>query len=132
MGEPKQAYQQIIRAQDDAHRFELAWLTPRIQQLLGNILSTQGFNRKAYEHYEQALQVAQKYNMHLEYARVMQDYGKALLTEGTQQGPSNRQGLQCLHEARQIFIKCDAILEMQSVEHLIASHEELCTHEILT
>ena len=132
LGEPKQAYQQIIRAQDDAHRFELAWLTPRIQQLLGNILSTQVFNRKAYEHYEQALQVAQKYNMHLEYARVMQDYGKALLTEGTQQGPSNQQGLQCLHEARQIFIKCDAILEMQSVEHLIASHEELCTHEILT
>jgi hypothetical protein len=131
LGEQKQAYQQVICAQDEAHQIGLAWLTPRIQRLLGSILAAQGCNEKASEHFEQALQTAQKYNMHLESARAMLDYGRALLMEETRQGKGDQRGLQYLHEACQLFTKCNATLELQGVEQFLASYEEQCTQEIV-
>lgn len=132
LGEHEQAYQQTISVQNEARQFELAWLTPWIQRLLGNILEAQCHYEQAHEHFERSLETAEKYHMHLEAARTMLDYGKALLLDGSFQEAKYQQGLRYLHEARQRFIKCNAMLDLQSVEQFLASREELRTHEVLT
>lgn len=132
LGEHERSKEALQLTQEKTQQFELAWLAPRIQRLWGNILEAQCHYEQAHEHFERSLEMAEKYHMRLEAARTMLDYGKALLLDGSFQEAKYQQGLRYLHEARQRFIKCNAMLDLQSVEHFLASREELRTHEVLT
>jgi DNA-binding SARP family transcriptional activator/Tfp pilus assembly protein PilF len=121
-GEPKTAQQQAIQAMQEARRYELTWLLARSQHILGSILAAQGQQEQADGYFEQALQTFRDSGMRLEWARALQSYGVSLLEQHTKGDARYDQGLKYLQDARLAFQECNAALDLQMVERILASY----------
>jgi hypothetical protein len=54
----------------------------------------------------------------------LQKYGMALLQRSTQEMTNYQEGLSYLYEARQHFIECQAVFDLQVAERLLAAYGE--------
>jgi DNA-binding SARP family transcriptional activator len=134
LGEMDNAKQRTLQALDDASHFELYWLIARAQRILGSILTAQSFQsfqqheqqesheryRQAIQYFEQALHTLRTCGMRLEQARTLHTYGLTQLNQGC---ALRAQALQHLYEAHQFFVDCHAVLEAQTIEHLLTENE---------
>nr|HET6902894.1 tetratricopeptide repeat protein [Ktedonobacteraceae bacterium] len=121
-GDLAQAQQQATQTLEEAQHYESTRLLARTQHLLGTILSAQGQSAQAEQHLTQALHIAQQHGMRLECARILQSYGIFLLQNDTVTATRHEQGLRSLQEARHLFTQCQATLDLQYVEHIIATY----------
>ena len=124
-GELEQAQQQAIHTLQEAHRYELTWLLARTQRLLGSILMAQDNYEQADAYFQQALQVSRERGMRLEYARSLQSCGGALLRRGRTEETSSQQGVSYLQEARETFLACNAVIDLQVVERMLSAQCKL-------
>ncbi|MEO7020660.1 MAG: DUF6788 family protein [Ktedonobacteraceae bacterium] len=124
-GDLEEAQQQILKALEVTQQREIAYLYGRAQRLLGEIQAARGSEQEADRSFEKALQTCQQYDLRLDYARVLHRYGACLLQRGSQTGTGHhsiyQQGLGYLGEARDIFTTCQASLDLQWVERILAT-----------
>ena len=119
LGEIDTARQQAMQGMEEARRLEQIWLLVCAQRLLGEMLSAQGQREEAGTYFEQALETLQQCNMHLEKARTLQSYGLAMLRANASEN-GYTQGLRCLQEARQVFEKCHAALDLEQIDSMLS------------
>jgi len=122
LGENEIAQQQTIQAMEETHRYEQTWLVACAQRLMGSILTTMGQQEQADEYFRQAIETFHKCGMRLELARTLQSYGVALVGQQRKGETSYEQGLKYLHDASQAFRECNAILDLQVVERILAKY----------
>jgi serine/threonine protein kinase/tetratricopeptide (TPR) repeat protein len=122
-GELEKAQQQTMHALQETQRYELTWLLAGIQRLLGRILAAQDKYEQADEYFQQALQFFRESDMRLEYARALQSYGGALMRRGRAEETSSQQGMSFLQEAREMFLACNAVLDLQVVERMLSAQD---------
>jgi tetratricopeptide (TPR) repeat protein len=121
-GEFDTAQQQTFQTMEEAHRDEQTWLLAYAQRLMGSILTLMGRQEQADEYFEQSLETFHSCGMRLEWARTLQSYGVSLLEKHSRGESSYEQGLKFLHEASQVFRECNAILDLQVVERMLAGY----------
>jgi tetratricopeptide (TPR) repeat protein len=124
LGEIDEAQQQATQAMNEAQRYEQTWLLACAQRIMGDILSAKVQLEQAEQQYEQALKAFRACGMRLEYARTLQKYGMALLQRSTLEKTNYQEGLSYLHEARQHFIECQAVFDLQVAERILAAYGE--------
>src|SRR5437667_9464072 len=122
LGENEIAQQQAIQAMEETHRYEQTWLLACAQRLMGSILTTMGQQEQADKYFEQALETFHSCGMRLEWARTLQSYGVALLEQHSTGESSYEKGLKYLQEASQAFRECNAVLDLQVVERILARY----------
>jgi tetratricopeptide (TPR) repeat protein len=127
LSEGESALQQALQALEEARSSEQTWLVTRAQRILGSIFAAQGEQEQAEKYFEQALRTFRKRGMRLEYGRTLQQYGNALVQQDGSEGKRYAQGIAYLQEARQVFTECQAMLDLRSVEHMLAEHEQVKT-----
>lgn len=131
MGSLEHAYDQAAQALAAAHKTEMIYLIGHAHRLLGEIQSATGCYQEADASFAEALQLFEKYEMRLNYARALQSYGSSLLersldaVQGHEAANSaevslSAMGLVCLREARDLFEACQARLDLQAVECILA------------
>ena len=119
-GDAEQAHQQALQARQKIDQFELAWLNPRLERLMGSILAKLGKFEQAYQHFEQGIRFAQKYGAKLENAYTQYTYGMVLLQHLAANPDRRRQGRHYLHEALEAFTNCQAVLDIEMAKHALA------------
>ena len=119
LGDLDLAYQQATQVLEDAHQSELVWLEARAQRILGGILVQQQQLVKAVQCFEQALQMFRKCGMCLEETRTLQTYGEMLLKGYKHKEKEYQRGMGYLREARRMFIRCHAELDVRLVKRLL-------------
>lgn len=116
LGDQATAEQLIQQTLKDATTYELARLHARALRLSGRILSA----RKQYEQadacFEEALSVFRQHEMRLDYARALHGYASALLARSPSDSCLLQKGLKAMHEARNIFAECHAIVDLRWIE----------------
>ncbi len=123
LGELEAAQKHTAETIEEAHRHELIWWRMCAQRLLGSILAARGQQVQAKNQFEQAIQTFRTSGTRLEYARTLQNYGMALLQrKRTVPSSSDKQALEYLREAQQIFSVCHAALDFQIVEGVLATY----------
>jgi tetratricopeptide (TPR) repeat protein len=118
-----EAYQAVLQTLQEAQQSGLTWLVGRIQCLLACILVAKEEWEQAIHHFEQALRIFRKHDMRLEHGRTLEQYGLLLLRQGSGNDKSYQRGLNFLQEARQLFTKCHAQLDLRSVERLLVKYD---------
>ena len=73
--------------------------------------------------FEQALESFNHISMRLESARTSQSYGIALLEQYIPGESNYTKGLKYLQDANQTFRECNANLDLQAVERLLAKYK---------
>lgn len=122
LGEIDTAQQQAQQAMEEAAGYEQTWLLARALRFLGSILAVRGQMEQAEIYFKQALEILQKCDMRLEWARALQGYGETLLQRTSTGNIEHQQGLQCLQEAHQALHSCNAALDLQIVEHMLSTY----------
>lgn len=117
------AYQLVQQTLQEARQSELIWLVALIQRIMGCILVVKEEEEEAAKYFEQALRTLRKHGMRLEYGRALQQYGSLLTRRGSANDKPYQRGVNFLQEARQIFTECQAQLDLQSIERVLAEHE---------
>ncbi|HLZ60394.1 MAG TPA: hypothetical protein VKR06_25910, partial [Ktedonosporobacter sp.] len=95
----------------ESDSFHLIWLRPRAHRVLSVILASLGQQDKADWQFQQATLTATQTSMRLEYGRSLHQYGEALLSR------NKSHGLGYLQQARQIFVECEATLDVERLEY---------------
>ncbi|HEU5378163.1 MAG TPA: DUF6788 family protein [Ktedonobacteraceae bacterium] len=123
LGDLERAQQQALQVLAETRQNEMMLPLGRAQRLLGEIQAARGLEAEADSYFEQALQTFKQYGLRLDYARTLHRYGCSLLrrTEPTMGDATYQQGFDYLYEARTIFETCQASLDLQWVEHILAS-----------
>jgi tetratricopeptide (TPR) repeat protein len=125
-GEIEDAQKLATQTLEEARQFELTWLIALAQSVMGRILVAQFASEQAVSYFEQALRTFRKTEMRLEYARTLHLYGEMLVQqEKGGNGKMYQRGLGYLHEAREIFAKCKAGLDVRVVEGVLARYEQV-------
>lgn len=124
LGNPEIARQMALQSLAEASQHETTRVLARSRHLLGRILAGQGKQEEADASFEQALKVFHEHEMHLDYARALHSYGVTLVQRGTPGDEIYQRGLSYLLEARDIFDKCKAALDLQWVERILAAENE--------
>ncbi|MBV9690426.1 MAG: AAA family ATPase [Ktedonobacteraceae bacterium] len=122
LGEAEMAQQQASHTLAEAQRYQLNWLIARTHQLMGRILAVLDQQEQASASFELALAMFRTSNMRLEYARTLQYYGHMLLQRHAgedQEHSIYQQGMMHLHEARGIFLACEAALDLNRINVLL-------------
>jgi DNA-binding SARP family transcriptional activator len=127
LGEIDEALQQVLQVMHQAQQYEQTWLLTCTQRLMGSILSAQSQQEQASEYFEQALEMFHHASMRLEWARTLQSYGTALLKQNSPVESDYAQGLKYLQDASQAFRECNANLDLQVVERLLARYKSRTT-----
>jgi tetratricopeptide (TPR) repeat protein len=122
LGEIDIAQQQTTHTLEEAHRYDQTWLLASAQHLMGSILTAAGQQEQAVEYFEHAMEKFQSSGMRLEWARTLQSYAVALLEQHTSGNSNYEQGLKYLQDARLAFHECNAILDLQVIEGILARH----------
>ncbi len=120
LGETGKAQILVTRALEDRHASELVWLQARAQDLQGQISIASGQLNAAEPYFRRALATFESTGMRLEYARTLQNHGTSLL-EYSYNPATHEQAISCLQEAHQIFQDCQASLDLQNIERILAS-----------
>jgi serine/threonine protein kinase/tetratricopeptide (TPR) repeat protein len=131
LGEVEIAHQLILQALQEVRQYELLWQLARTQRLSGCVLAAQGEYEQGYQQFEQAMQQARACAMPVEYARTLLWYGLTLLRLELPGGERHQQGRSYLREAREVFIECQAALDLQLVERALISRSDTPTHELV-
>ncbi|GCE09042.1 DUF6788 family protein [Dictyobacter aurantiacus] len=113
MNELKSAYEQSEIALNDAQKLKLNWLVARAHHMIGRILIEQHDFDEGVIYYEKALNVFQKCDMRLEYARILLHYGNALLNKEAPSVEEITRGNMYIQESYQIFKRCNAWVNLQ-------------------
>jgi predicted ATPase len=127
LGELEQARRQALKALEETRLSEMVHLMGRAQQLLGEIQAASGLEKQADASFEEALLTFKEHGLRLDYARALYRYGSSLLARSLHvksgHGPDAHAPLSPTHtasgylrEAREIFISCQAALDLQWVE----------------
>ncbi len=116
-------YEQVILLRTKCEQRGLTWLLPRVERLLGTILTTNNSHEQAMLHFEQSLHYARRYDLRWEYGRTLHSYGGGLLRQSAH--TSYARGIQYLQEAHQVFASCQALRDLRKVELLLASSVSL-------
>jgi DNA-binding SARP family transcriptional activator/Tfp pilus assembly protein PilF len=125
LGDAGSALQLTILALEEARQSEAMWLIARAQRVLGCIHVAQEQTPQAVVYFEQALRMFRKTGMRLEYARTLHQYGEALVQQEREDADKTYQrGLEYLREARGIFEKCKAELDLRVVERVLVRCEQ--------
>jgi len=122
LGEGDSAHQQALHTLEEAQRYELNWLIAHTHQLMGRILVALDQHEQASASFELALAMFRTTNMRLEYARTLQHYGHMLVQWNAgedQQHHIYQQGVRHLHEAREVFLSCEAVLDLNRMNALL-------------
>lgn len=129
----QQIAQQILK---EALEYETINVSGRVYRLLGLIQAAQGYYAQANHYFEQAIQICREQELQLEYARALHCYGATLTqndaspllpheSHATTRPSTHKQtyqkGLDCLHEARNIFATCHATIDLSLVERDLAT-----------
>jgi hypothetical protein len=85
-------------------------------------LAAQGNYTEADTYFEQALQVFRECELRLDYARALYGYGVTLLEREPCEEVQPNTGLTYLHEARAIFANTHAAIDLELVDHTLASY----------
>lgn len=127
LGNLDQAQHEALKTLEKTRQNETIYLIGRSQRLLGEIQAARGLEAEADMYFTQALQVFKQYGLRLEYARTLQKYGASLL-QRDQQAPTGEdgetastRGLEYLREAQNIFEACQASIDLQWVERILAN-----------
>jgi tetratricopeptide (TPR) repeat protein len=123
----------------EAQTHETTRIIGRAQHLLGSIMADQGHIDQANEYFERALQIFHERQLRLDYARTMYTYGSILLqstiperkdksrkVQFEDQSTRDKQyqkGVHYLQEARNIFVACQAAIDITLVEQLLVELE---------
>ena len=124
--EAEHYYRQAIKALqtlEEAHGSEMTRIEGRSQRLLGRILAAQGQREQADRYFEQAIDVFNKYEMRLDYARALHGYGFTLLQRGVPGNETYQKGLVYLRQACDLFRDCGAAIDLDLVERILANVE---------
>lgn len=119
LGDFAAARQQALEALKEAQRTGIAYLCGRAQRLLGEIQAAMGLEQEADCAFEEALQICQRYGLRLDYGRALHRYGLCLWQRASH--TARQQGLDYLREAREIFATCQASLDLQWIERILAT-----------
>jgi tetratricopeptide (TPR) repeat protein len=131
-GDLEQARQQVQKALEEARVSEMMHLVGRAQRLKAEILLASNREKEADAAFEEALQTCKDHNLRLDYARTLYRYGQSLCARslhvksgrgGSAASTTSlvRAGFDRLQEARTIFTHCQAGLDLQRAEELLAS-----------
>lgn len=132
LGDLERARQQAITALEETRQSEMMYLFGRVQRLLGEIQAASGHEQEANGYFDQALQTFKEHGLRLDYARTLYRYGISLLEHslhvksGREAGSFSsvalaRTSLGYLREARDIFEICQASIDLQWVERILAN-----------
>ena len=121
-GEVERARKLALQSLKAAQEHELARVLARSKRLLGRILAAQGKTDEADTYFEQAIDVFSLHEMRLDYARSLHGYGVTLLQRSAAGEPVFQRGLAYLQEARIIFARCKAALDVEWVERILAHY----------
>jgi tetratricopeptide (TPR) repeat protein len=124
LGDLDTAQQKAFQTLEEARGRELTRLQGRSQRLLGRILAAQGELKQADNYFEQAMEVFNRYEMRLDYARAIHGFGVILLRRNKSGYEAFQRGLAYLHQARDIFSACGAAIDLDWVERIIANLEK--------
>ncbi len=122
LGNLERAKQEAIQTLEEAQQYELSRMLARSCRLLGRILAAQGYYTEADAYFERALQVFRECELQLDYARALHGYGVTLLERETAGEMQLNRGLAYLHEARDIFASSHAAIDLELIDHILASH----------
>ena len=120
LGELEQAREITLRSMEEAQKYGINRVLARSQRALGRILAAQGQWEKADAYFEQALEIFSRYGMRLDYARALHGYGVTLLKRGEKCEQSYLRGIIYLSEARDLFKQCQATIDLEWVERILA------------
>ena len=131
LNELEHAHQQAIKTLEETRLSEMVHLIGRAQQLLGEIQAASDLEQEADASFEQALQTFKEHGLRLDYARALYRYGNSLFARSLQvkntrgsRSPSNASLTQTafayLREASDIFVSCQANLDLQWVESTLS------------
>jgi predicted ATPase/DNA-binding SARP family transcriptional activator/Tfp pilus assembly protein PilF len=118
------ARQKALQTLEQARVRELTRIYGRSQRLLGRIFAAQDQPEQADDYFEQAIEVFNRYEMRLDYARTLHSFGVILLRRNQSGNESYQRGLAYLHQARDIFSACGAMIDLDWVERIIANLEK--------
>ncbi len=118
-GKLDEAQQSVLRMLEEMFLQQNNHMLTHVQRLLGCILVAQGREEEAEVYFQQALQTAREYTMRLEYARALYHYGNALLKRSVPRDVTYRQGMRYLQEAHDIFVACDAVIDLEKVRQTL-------------
>ncbi|HVB76183.1 MAG TPA: DUF6788 family protein [Ktedonobacteraceae bacterium] len=113
---------QTRQMMEEAQRYEQTWLFACAQRLMGSIMAAQGQHEQAIREFTQSLEILQKCGMRLEWGRTMRSYGEAMLQHSTSNENSHQQWVRHLQEARRAFQECNAVLDLQLVDRMLAAY----------
>ena len=117
------ARQKALQTLEQARVLELTRLLGRSQLLLGRILAEQGERKQADIYFEQAIEVFNKYEMRIDYARALHGFGVILLRRNESGHETYHRGLAYLHQARDIFSACSAAIDLNWIERILTNLE---------
>lgn len=138
MGDLEHTQQQAMKVLDETRQSEMIHLAGRAHCLLGEIQFASKLPHAAHASFAEALQIFKQYDMPLDYARTLQRYGHSLL-ELCRDGQTGIKSimsdgaslystaLDYLREARALFETCQAIIDLQAVEVILADPSLLST-----
>jgi len=95
------------------------------RRLMGTILAAVNQQKQASEYFERASESFHQSGMRLAWARTLQSYGVALLDQHSPVQSDYAQGLKYLQDASQTFRECNANLDLQVVERVLARYRSL-------
>lgn len=123
LGDLERAQQQALKVLEETRQNEMILLLGRAQRLLGEIQAARHLEPEADSYFEQALQTFKQYSLRLDYARTLHRYGVCLLWRSglIPHDTTYQKGSGYLYEARAIFETCQANLDLQWVERILAS-----------
>jgi tetratricopeptide (TPR) repeat protein len=122
-GEAEHARQLALQSMKAAQEHNQTRVLARSQRLLGRILAAQGKADEADTYFEQAIDVFARHEMRLDHARSLHGYGVTLLQRSAPGEPAFQRGLSCLQEARDLFARCKATLDIEWVERILAHYD---------
>jgi predicted ATPase/DNA-binding SARP family transcriptional activator/Flp pilus assembly protein TadD len=123
LGDLDTAQQKALQTLEEARGSEMTRVQARSQRLLGRILAAQGQQEQADSNFEQAIEVFNRYEMRLDYARALHGFGVILLRRSVPGDETYRRGLTYLHQARDLFRDCGAAIDLDLVERILANLE---------
>jgi tetratricopeptide (TPR) repeat protein len=122
LGDIEKAKQETMRTMEEAEQYELTRMLARSYRLQGRVLALWGEYTQANAYFDRALHIFRECEFRLDYARALHGYGVTLIEHRTPGDVQFDKGLAYLHEARDIFADCQARIDLEWVEHILANY----------